>query len=264
VGRLQISRFLESDGHGWRLRVYALSRQALAEHLATAKDKCQQLGLRINWNDGERFAWFRSYTSYEVADETDFEMSFGNEPEVGVWAADRGLRDGSLGDDCSILALGTFHTSPGAFGQTLGRDIDEDVDEATCFDPADLAQATSSDRKRTDRCCNEILRTFLGSTVGSGVIYRDVYPPIVFGYVLPHEIGHYFGLCHFGHNGAHNVMWTLKLGWKTILAWGTPWGFYRDSEPRFSLDDAKNCWRFLVDQMPHCLAPEVVVPTPVE
>jgi hypothetical protein len=29
------------------------------------------------------------------------------------------------------------------------------------------------------------------------------------------------------------------------------------------LDDAKNCWRFLVDQMPHCLAPETG-PVPVE
>jgi hypothetical protein len=48
-----------------------------------------------------------------------------------------------------------------------------------------------------------------------------------------------------------------------LLTLGTLWGYYRDSEPRFSLDDAKNCWRFLVDQMPHCLAPETG-PVPVE
>ena len=109
VGRLQISRFIESDGRLWRLRVYALSRQALAEHLATAKDKCRQLGIPNRLKPtAARFAWFRSYTQYEVTDETDFEMHFDREPQVGVWAADKGLRDGSPGEDCNILALGTF------------------------------------------------------------------------------------------------------------------------------------------------------------
>jgi hypothetical protein len=263
VGRLHISRFLESDGQGWRLRVYALSRQAVAEHLATAKDKCQQLGIRINWNDGERFAWFRSYTQYEVTDEDDLEMRFGREPEVGVWAVRRGLRDGSPGDDCSILALGCFHTSPGPFGQTLGRHIDEDVNDTTC--PDDVMAAAATNRIRTDRCCTKIERVDPDDNTapveGSGVIYRDVWPQIVFGHVLQHEIGHYVGLCHFGHNPA-NIMWTYRLGSRTVFAWRSICGFYRDSEPRFSLDDARNCWRFLVDEMPHCLAPDVE-PVPV-
>ena len=260
VGRLQISRFLEADGQGWHLRVYALSRQALAEHLATATEKCQQLGLRISWNDGTRFAWFRSYTSYEVADEKEFRMSFPNRFDVGQWMHDAQHREGSPAEDCTILALGSFDVPTTAdLGLTVSRDIDEGPSSTPCDTP-----------QRTDGCCSVIERfrkDDMSVAVGSGVIYKDAWPQIFLAYVLAHEIGHYVGLCHFGHDGVQNIMFT-KESQEPLpdLQWVTPStfsGYYRDSEPRFSLDDAKNCWRFLVNQMPHCLAPDTE-PVPVE
>jgi hypothetical protein len=260
VGRLQISRFLESDGHLWRLRVYALSRQALAQHLATATEKCQQLGLRIRWNDGARFAWFRSYTSYEVGDLEEFLMSFSSSEDAGAWMARTQGRDGSPEDDCTVLALGSFNSPVAKMGLTEGRDIKEAGAATPCVTP-----------ERTDRCCSFIQRVRSNDAsvvVGSGVIYKDAWPQVFLAYVLGHEIGHYVGLCHFGHNGFHNMMFTSApqpppLPDLKVATFGTLWGYYRDSEPRFSLDDAKNCWRFLVDQMPHCLAPEPA-PSPVE
>jgi hypothetical protein len=267
VGRLQISRFLEADGQGWRFRVYALSRQARAAHLATATDKCQQLGLRIRWNDGTRFAWFRSYTSYEVADEQEYRMSFRTPSEisttpsdVGQWMHDAQDRQGTPAEDCTILALGSFSTPIFDLGITVSRDIDEGAASTPCGTP-----------QRTDGCCNVIERVReddASVAVGSGVIYKDAWPQIIFAYVLAHEIGHYVGLCHFGHDGAQNIMYTKEhqdppLRDLRPVTPGTFWGYYRDSEPRFSLDDAKNCWRFLVNQMPHCLAPDTE-PVPVE
>jgi hypothetical protein len=42
----------------------------------------------------------------------------------------------------------------------------------------------------------------------SGVIYRDFYATDVAQRVLAHEIGHDVGLCHCGHDGAKNVIYT--------------------------------------------------------
>jgi hypothetical protein len=169
VGRLQISRFLESDGQEWRLRVYALSRQALAEHLATAAEKCQQLGLRISWNDGTRFAWFRSYTTYEVADEQEFRMSFSNPMALAKWMNTGQGRQGTPDEDCTILALGSFNAPIEDMGYTVYRDINEGEASTPCD--------TSN---RTDGCCNTILRvaTVDNRTVpaGSGCTYRDRWP----------------------------------------------------------------------------------------
>jgi hypothetical protein len=240
--------------------VYALSRQAVAQHLRAAKDKLEQLGVRIDWNDGERFAWFRSYTHYDLTSEAEFTMSSFNADDLAVWTvnpdpgqpdSDRRLRDGSPDEDCTVLALGSFKVPPEAdLGLVFARDIDEGDDADPCDTPG-----------RTDRCCITIKRTVDNSPAGSGVIYKDLWPLTFLGYVLPHEIGHYLGLCHYGHDGIQNIMYTKaeKAGLE-MFTWGTLWGYYRDNQPRFTLDDAKNSWRFIVDQMPHCLDPEGTSP----
>jgi hypothetical protein len=92
--------------------------------------------------------------------------------------------------------------------------------------------------------------------VGSGCIYHDQYPPFVFRYALAHELGHYVGLCHYGHDGFQNIMFTPNP--QVGLSY-TTWGLFRyylHNEPEFTLDDAKNTWRFLVQEMSHCLDPQ--------
>jgi hypothetical protein len=211
--------------------VYALSRQAVAQHLRAAKDKLEQLGVRIDWNDGERFAWFRSYTHYDLTSEAEFTMSSFNADDLAVWTvnpdpgqpdSDRRLRDGSPDEDCTVLALGSFKVPPEAdLGLVFARDIDEGDDADPCDTPG-----------RTDRCCITIKRTVDNSPAGSGVIYKDLWPLTFLGYVLPHEIGHYLGLCHYGHDGIQNIMYTKaeKAGLE-MFTWGTLWGYYRDNQP---------------------------------
>lgn len=245
VGRLQISRFLESGGQGWRLRVYALSRPALARHLATATRTCRELGVRIEWTDDPSFAWFREFARYDVQDEEEFRMSFGGARGLATWTVRRELRTGDPAEDCTVLALATFAVPVADLGLTFGRVIDEGPDAAGCATPG-----------RTDSCCITVDRA-----AGSGLVYQEKWPQTILGYVLPHEIGHYLGLCHFGHDGVQNVMYTraAEAGLDTV-GWSTLWGYYRSREPRFTLVDAKNSWRFLADQMPHCLAPAGPVP----
>jgi hypothetical protein len=75
--------------------------------------------------------------------------------------------------------------------------------------------------------------------------------------VLPHEIGHYVGLCHYGHDGFDHIMWRpgVGLGW---VDWSL-FSYYLDREPHFTTKDGKNLWRFIVDQLEVCLPPGDVV-----
>jgi hypothetical protein len=85
------------------------------------------------------------------------------------------------------------------------------------------------------------------------VIHRNVYPTDIFQYILPHEIGHYLGLCHCGHDGLQNVMFTNRSN--SYFSWGLV-SFYWEDEPHFSLEDGKNAWRFIVNQLTTCLTGE--------
>ena len=93
-------------------------------------------------------------------------------------------------------------------GNTSGRDIREGADAQGCQTPS-----------RNDNCCILVQRIQDGRQVGSGVAMRNVYPGFFSKMVMAHEIGHYFGLCHFGHNGFQNIMFSLPTG-NSLLDWG--------------------------------------------
>jgi hypothetical protein len=71
-------------------------------------------------------------------------------------------------------------------------------------------------------------------------------------YVLIHECGHYFSLAHAGHDGLDKIMFSpVENGWWSwnlileFLVWS--------GEPRFTLDDGKRVWDFLIDTIPYCI-----------
>jgi hypothetical protein len=64
---------------------------------------------------------------------------------------------------------------------------------------------------------------------------------------MTHELGHYFGLCPFNHDGVQNIMFSLGAG-NSILDWGL-FSYYLRSEPHFTASDKRNVWRFIVDQL---------------
>ena len=236
INRFTISRYIDSEGVDRRLRVYAMSRPVVAQMLATASRKLKELAVIPEWNDAENFAWFRNYTRQEI---TEAEYDF-NSNEIESLLA-RPDYNRPPGINCSLVALGAFKLD--LFGRVGGRDILE------CEDFPDGCQTPG----RTDECCNTINRR-----QSSGVIYRDVYPTDVFQYVLAHEIGHYLGLCHCGHDGFLNVMFSSRAN--SFLSLGLL-SLYWDDEPHFSLEDGKNTWRFIVDQLAACLTgePEIAV-----
>lgn len=234
VTRWTISKYLESRGAERRLRVYAMSDRTIAQMLDTTSRKLEEIGVVLEWNDGGNFSVFRDYASQEIG-ETEYDFNTGQLETILA----RPEFERPAGVNCELLALAAFKL------ERLGRVAARDIDECEAF-PEDCSQ-----QGRTDRCCMQIERRR-----SSGVIYRDSYPTDVFQYVLAHEVGHYVGLCHCGHDGFQNIMYTkADVVGLSFFDWGL-FSYYWESEPHFSLDDGKNTWRFLVDQMVTCLAGE--------
>ncbi|HWW75211.1 MAG TPA: hypothetical protein VNZ44_07445, partial [Pyrinomonadaceae bacterium] len=80
----------------------------------------------------------------------------------------------------------------------------------------------------------------------SGLSFMDRLPDIVWRYVLVHEMGHYFGLCHV--DGANHIMYTAaeaegKSAWDW---WLLPDYLYLHGGPTFFFDEAKQAWDYIV------------------
>ena len=63
------------------------------------------------------------------------------------------------------------------------------------------------------------------------------------------------GLCHFPHNGFQNLMWTGHAAKGHVVTTFDVWliHYLWATEPEFTFADAKNSWRFIVDQLPELL-----------
>lgn len=237
VTRWVIKEYLESKGEKRRLRVYAMDRQAVAERLDVAVDKCRKLGIRLSWNQSTAF-YSGLFPVHEITAKDEYRFDCAKQ---GRFVVEHGLRTGDHSEECVLLALGAFQLDPSRFGNTEGRDLKEGLEASPC--------ATSG---RDDSCCVTILAPS-ELPAGSSVVHRDFWPAYLLRYVLAHEIGHYLGLCHYGHDGVQNIMYSKDEEAKLNLLDWSLFKFYYQSEPEFTLPDGKNLWRFIVDQLPCCL-----------
>jgi hypothetical protein len=134
------------------------------------------------------------------------------------------------------------------FGVTLGRSGGGDFGDGgpdSCPTPV-----TSG---RDDSCC-AVTERDNDIPTGSVSMHRDLWPNQIFRFILAHEVGHYFGLCHFGHT-IENLMWSAgatRHGSTGVVGLGTA-HYLWSAEPEFTFNDAKNSWRFIVDQLPEIL-----------
>jgi hypothetical protein len=258
ANRWQIAKYLESQGKDVRLRVHALSRGATKEIVQTAIDKCRQIGVRLEVNQGNRWSQLdlgRAVHLVTTADGGDPPGSAGygyafDRRRLGRFLAEKGYRTGMAQEECEIPAFAAFAIADGGRGQVSGRAIRQGPGATPCGAQPD----------RNDDCCVTV--SSIVGTNGSGVVHREAWPPIFTRYVLAHEIGHYLGLCHYGHDGIQNIMFTTPdadpnadISW---LDWGEL-NYLLDGEPNFTLDDGKNAWRFIVSQLAQCLEPAAPV-----
>lgn len=246
-----IQSYLDNQGIVDHLRVYSLTDQAAADFLKTATDRCKMLALKLRWNDPERFSWFSGYTRSELIFRVptgatspihpfDFDSSNGQGNDFLI---QRGIRTRNWREECTGDVTNVFNFGPnGRFGVATGLTFAQGPG-TPCSNPGD----------RTDSCCITIRTTTdaSGATIpeGTGIFYRDTWPDWVFRTVVAHEIGHWVGLCHFGHDGIDKIMFTSAASQNiSPFSWDMIWRFYGSSRPRFTNEDARNVWRYLLDQ----------------
>lgn len=93
---------------------------------------------------------------------------------------------------------------------------------------------------------------FTANSPISGVTHRDRRPAEFLKYVLAHESGHYFSLEHPGHDGLDKIMFSPVENdwWSASLLFEFLWW---SGEPRFTLDDARKAWHFIIYTITGCL-----------
>jgi hypothetical protein len=246
INRWTLAHYIDSEGKDGRIHVYALAPDAVKDFIQVAIAKFKKLGVKLEWNDGGRFDFFASNAVHDI--ETLEELTF-DRAKLGQYLRDQGLRSVPDFDQCNLLALGAFGFVKGLGQTSLGRSIREGGD----FDASPCATSGRTPG-RTDKCCN-----LVNPQIAAGLAYHDQWPPQIFRYVLAHECGHYFGLCHYGHDGLQSIMYTPAPEANLSAAdWGL-FRYYFSAEPNFTLDDGKNVWRFLVSELAVCLDPGPVI-----
>lgn len=78
----------------------------------------------------------------------------------------------------------------------------------------------------------------------SGTTFRMRFPEVAFRFVPIHEIGHYFGLNHDGHDNASLIMWSPKSDDKNIEE-AVPEYLFLSGEANFNEDDARETWEWI-------------------
>jgi hypothetical protein len=109
-----------------------------------------------------------------------------------------------------------------------------------------------------------------GARTTTGATLRNNFMTHLFGTLLAHEMGHTYSLCHAGHDGVQNIMFTAAPGgnncgvidpttiapsgdldWvtgQTIIEYVFAYG-----EPHFTFEDAKNTWIWILGEGDECV-----------
>jgi hypothetical protein len=92
----------------------------------------------------------------------------------------------------------------------------------------------------------------------SGVSFKDRQPSYLFRWVLIHELGHYFGLDHKNHDGAHLIMFTnaSDAGLDPVTGETIAELVFFTGEPRFNMEDARDVWAWLTANARACILGE--------
>jgi len=186
-------------------------------------------------------------------------IDFGGDPinlKMEHYLRDELGRLGVRGEDCQPMVLAVRAVTNDEQGNEVRGEVQAREPDTSNAGPLQRDRNDQPFLFRIKRIDN--LHTPVDPTddvaVGSGVIYSNSWPEVLYQYVLAHELGHYFGLAHLKHS-IKDIMFTSAPTQGTTW-W--PFGYYLESEPEFTYVDGETSWRFIGDEMKHCLAPEEV------
>ena len=219
VSYFDLKRFLEEGPEAIpSFSVYPIRLERFENFLRIAREKAYQLGLEFSWGEiidypiDERFDSELNYIPMNSARQDDV---FTNFPRNGI--------DDPL---CTVPSLAVF--------QYL--DDTPNYGLTSWFRPPPYVTPCSGGEGDT----GEYRRK-------SGVTFTDRIPEFVFGTVLVHELGHYFGLCHDNHDGLEYIMYVPRAAESHVTGNTFLEYLLLSGGPSFTLDDAKESWRWLTE-----------------
>jgi hypothetical protein len=257
MSRFAIRSFLNSGGTTMRIRAFAMTPYATAKAMRAAFRKFKKQCIDITWTPSFNFPSFRAFPTHPCQNVSDFFFFAGNDGNDALWFAVTTPRNGQPDQDGTPLCIAIFGYVDGKNGLTSGRIIKRgSSDFPTC-----------GGTNTTDACITDIARHMRDfgldtdgdglddrpdADTGCGCSWRDTYPPFFSRVVLGHELGHYFGLAHAGHNGLDKIMISTGDG-SSIFGADSWWRLWLYGDAVFTDEDVEQTWRFIVKKMPHVL-----------
>lgn len=256
VHRYAIRSFLNSGGTSMRLRAYAMEAAAAGRAMRTARKKFKKLCIDVGWDTPFHFPTFQQFNTQPCTSRQEFRFFDGGTLDDARWFAVNTPRDGRTEQDGTPLGIGIFGYADGKNGLATGRRIKRSQDSSAVCGPHDITNACITDitRLRSNFMSLDSDRDGVDDlpddACGCGCTWRDTYPPYFSRLVLAHELGHYFGLAHAGHDGVHTIMFSKA---ENQILGGGSWRLWLHGDPNFVEEDVEHAWRFVVKKMPHVL-----------
>jgi hypothetical protein len=260
----QLDKYIESKGmDGPHFRIYAVSLGDLDTKTNAAEEKGRQLGLMlsferndievthedyINWNEsGEDFHDPTNYPNNYKHDRFGVQTKF-----LSVELGRHHTRPSSMHDDDQYKILDPFSDA-----ESAKMELCSPASVAVFWfgprhpqppiEPNELRGLTNNLIGTTSCAAHN-----LDQSINSGVSFIDDEPDEARKYVLIHELGHYFGLCHV--DGFARIMVSGKPGQGDFFTWRSIPNFIIHGGPRFIYTEAQRVWGFMFDSFPlNCL-----------
>jgi hypothetical protein len=214
--RESLDEYVESHGQkGPHFRIFSMTAGNLEKRMDAAQEKGRQLGIIMSTPEQEPIEVTEAqHIYYSPSVQASFFIErFGRRDEFLD-------ADAARLDLCSPIAVGVF--------RFVGRSRRGETENLT----------------GTTACAAHNL--FDSNT--SGVSFIDDIPDELRKYVLIHELGHYFGLCHV--DGFARIMVSGKEGQGKAFTWGSTPSILFLGGPRFTHGEAKQVWDYILDNFP--------------
>ena len=248
----QLDEYIDSAGQkGPHFRIYAISLGNLDTRTDAAQEKGRQLGLRLDFKREDKEVIDPEYINYkgQAINIVPIDCLTYKKSQIDYLIGELGRHPKADFEYCNYAQQPTMVTGSLAEAYT---ELCSPVAVAVFGFTDKTSRGLASNLIGTTACYDHNL----DPSIVSGVSFIDDIPDEVRKYVLVHELGHYFGLCHVA--GFDRIMVSGKPGQGGLWTWDSIPNIFFHGGPRFTYAEAQRVWDFILTNFPPtCLAPEL-------